>query len=105
MSFTTVYHTTILNEHPLFAILVSGTIFWGEQEVSGVGQILSDLLKFSLHGISNGIYRTQTHLMNSIFCLFLGTGPILVSTREWIGQANTFFNFLKSPFHGISNGI
>ena len=47
--------------------------------MGGVGQILSDLLKFSLYGISNGIYRTQTYLMNSIFCLFLGTGLFEIS--------------------------
>ena len=87
MTFPTVYHTTIL-KHPFLAILKSGTNFWGEQEAGGVGQILSEISKFPLHGISNGIYRTQTYLMNSNFCLFLGR-PIF---------SLTFWNLLSVGF-------
>ena len=104
MTFPAAYHTTIL-KHTFLAILKSGTNSWGEQEAAWVGQILSEFSKFTLHGISNGIYWTQIYLMNSNFCLFLGTGSILVSTREWVGQGNIFFDFLKFTFHRLSNGI
>ena len=104
MTFPTACHTTIL-KHPFLAILKSETNSWGEQEAAWVGQILSEFSKFPLHGISNGIYWTQIYLMNSNFCLFLGTGSVLVLTREWVGQGNIFFDFLKFTFHRLSNII
>lgn len=50
-----VYDMTVLNEHPVLFIFVSGGNFWVGQEMGSVIQKFFGFLKSPFHGLSNDI--------------------------------------------------
>lgn len=50
-------------------------------------------------------YMPWPYLMNTLFCSFLGQGPIFGWKSKWVAWVKFFLDLLKCLFHGLFNVI